>query len=130
MRTLVRRMISIIMSVITVLSCFAGLTFSVGAETSGDYEYEVLDDGTVSITKYNGDDTIVSIPSKIDGKNVTEIGDKAFSSWWAQNIKEITIPNSVTTICDYAFDDCTGLTSIIIPDSVTTIGNYAFQECT
>jgi hypothetical protein len=37
--------------------------------------------------------------------------------------------NSVTTIGDYAFRDCTSLTSITIPNSVTSIGNYAFQFC-
>ena len=41
-----------------------------------------------------------------------------------------TIPNSVTSIGDYAFYQCTGLTSITIPNSVTSIGNYAFQNCT
>ena len=42
----------------------------------------------------------------------------------------ITIPNSVTSIKDYAFYDCTGLTSINIPDSVTSIGDNAFRDCT
>ena len=42
----------------------------------------------------------------------------------------ITIPNSVTSIGNYAFADCTGLTSIIIPNSVTSIGDYAFYGCT
>lgn len=40
------------------------------------------------------------------------------------------IPDSVTTIENYAFFDCKGLGSIEIPDSVTTIGNYAFSGCT
>src|SRR5574344_1290973 len=39
------------------------------------------------------------------------------------------IPNSVTTIGDYAFNDCRSLTSITIGDSVTSIGSYAFQGC-
>ena len=42
----------------------------------------------------------------------------------------ITIPNSVTSIGDYAFRGCTGLTSITIPNSVTSIGDYAFYGCT
>ena len=42
---------------------------------------------------------------------------------------EYTIPDSVTTIEEYAFRDCRSLTSVTIPDSVTTIGDYAFAEC-
>jgi len=40
-----------------------------------------------------------------------------------------TIPNSVATIGDYAFQGCEGLTSVNIPNSVATIGNYAFNNC-
>ena len=45
------------------------------------------------------------------------------------NLKTILIPNSVTTIGDFAFNYCAGLTRIVIPDSVTTIGECAFQNC-
>ena len=38
----------------------------------------------------------------------------------------VTIPNSVTSIGDYAFAGCRGLTSVTIPNSVTSIGDYAF----
>ena len=41
----------------------------------------------------------------------------------------VTIPNSVTSIEDYAFEDCSGLTSVTIPNSVTSIGYYAFEWC-
>jgi len=42
----------------------------------------------------------------------------------------LTIGNSVTSIGDYAFNGCTGLTgSLVIPDSVTSIGGYAFESC-
>ena len=40
-----------------------------------------------------------------------------------------TIPNSVTSIGDYAFEGCGGLTSITIPDSITSIGYWAFHGC-
>ena len=40
------------------------------------------------------------------------------------------IPDSVNTICDYAFESCTSLISVVIPTSVTTIGSGAFRFCT
>lgn len=43
--------------------------------------------------------------------------------------KNTTIPNSVTSIGDYAFAGCSGLTTLTIPNSVTSIGNYAFATC-
>lgn len=43
--------------------------------------------------------------------------------------KNTIIPNSVTSIGDYAFSGCSGLTSITIPNSVTSIGNGAFIAC-
>ena len=39
------------------------------------------------------------------------------------------IPDSVTSIADYAFDNCTRLTSITIPEGVTIIGSSAFDNC-
>ena len=59
---------------------------------------------------------------------VTTIGNYAFSS--CTGLTSVTIPDSVTTIGGGAFEYCTGLTSVTIPDSVTTIGRSAFYECT
>lgn len=46
-----------------------------------------------------------------------------------KNLKEIAIPNSVTTIYSIAFSNCKSLKEIVIPDSVTTIGAMAFGGC-
>lgn len=43
--------------------------------------------------------------------------------------KNTVIPSSILGIGDYAFQKCSGFTSVMIPDSVTSIGNYAFQNC-
>ena len=45
-------------------------------------------------------------------------------------VTELTIPDGVSSIGNYAFSGCRGLTSVTIPDSVLSIGNYAFRDCT
>ena len=59
--------------------------------------------------------------------NVTSIGDYVFED--CIRLKSIIIPNSVTSIGSYAFYNCRSLTSITIGNSVTSIGDYAFMEC-
>ena len=60
--------------------------------------------------------------------SVTSIGEGAFGM--CTNLEKITIPSSIKSIGDYAFDSCTTLKEIIIPNSVTSIGKGAFAECT
>ena len=59
--------------------------------------------------------------------SVTSIGEYAFMD--CSNLTSVTIPNSVTSIGNYAFYECSNLTSVTIPNSVTYIGNYAFKYC-
>ena len=100
---------------------------SAGAETFGDYTYTVLGDGTVEITDYNGEsDAGLVIPSELDGKKVTSIGEAAFEF---AEITSVTIPDGVTSIGDKAFQFCASLETVSIPASVKTIGDYAFNEC-
>ncbi len=59
--------------------------------------------------------------------SVTSIGNSAFSG--CSGPTSVTIPNSVTSIGDYAFCECSDLTSVTIPNSVTSIGVCAFAWC-
>ena len=105
--------------------------------TYGDYKYSVNDDGTVTIKKYSGSASELTIPNTIDGKSVTSIGyeangyamgDYAFSN--CTSLTRVTVPDTVTSICAFAFCQCTSLTSITIPDCVTSIGERVFYGCT
>jgi hypothetical protein len=71
-----------------------------------------------SAFQYSYDLTKLTIPN-----TVTSIGEFAFSH---SNLTSITIPNSVTIIGNHSFQSCTSLSSIRIPNSVTTIGMGAF----
>jgi len=64
----------------------------------------------------------VTIPN-----SVTSIGNYAF--YGCSNLTSVTIPNSVTSIGNYAFYGCSSLTSVTIPNSVTSIGLEAFAYC-
>ncbi len=60
--------------------------------------------------------------------SVTSIGDYAFEDCYG--LTNVTMGNNVNSIGWDAFDDCTGLTTVVIPNSVTSIGGYAFSYCT
>ena len=82
-----------------------------------------LDQGNIHLQTLTAEHPVCRIA---DG--VTTIGQYAFYN--CTNLTSITIPSSVTTIGNNTFGDCTSLTSITIPDSVTTIGYGAFIGCT
>ena len=73
------------------------------------------------LIKYTGDDIKAVIPD-----TVKIIGEKAFAD---SLVEEVVLPDSVTSIADCAFENCTSLTSTKIPDSVTSIGENAFEGC-
>ena len=98
--------------------------YTVGNST---YTYTILTDGTIKITKYKGTDESIVIPSEIDGKKVTVIGSSAFYGF--KSLKNIEIPDGITSIENYAFCQCWSITSLSVPESVTSIGTGAFRFC-
>lgn len=60
-------------------------------------------------------------------ETITSIGNYTFYN--CSGLTSVSIPKSVTAIGDYAFRGCSGLTSINIPESVTKIGSYTFYNC-
>ena len=119
--------------------------------TSDEYfDFTLLDNDTyeIKVKDVNNMPAKVVIPSTYNGKAVTSIGESAFNDYIGfnnnrenirsvedmypyicENIIEITIPDSVTSIGYGAFGMCINLTKITIPDSVTSIGGFAFEMC-
>lgn len=104
-----------------------GATFTVTvAAATNTFDFNLT---TGTITKYNGTDTVVVIPSKINGVTVTTIGTDAFLGL---NITSVTIPASVTEIGSNAFAGCTNLTSVNYAGDWSNLtiqsGNPAVQD--
>ena len=103
----------------------------VSAETNNEIlKFTRLDDGTLSVAIRDDFKDVaenISIPSYAYGRAVTQITEKGF--YECKYLKNITIPNTITTIGNYAFSQ-TPLSNVDIPNSVTQIGAYAFEQCT
>ena len=94
------------------------------------FEFEFTPDNTAVIVnnyKCKGTAADVTIPSCYKGKPVTAINNAAFPN---SAVTSVTIPDSITSIPDAAFVNCSQLTNISIPNSVTYIGYSAFSSCT
>lgn len=129
---------------------YAGLYNKVPSSNGSGYTYRFLSANTIAITDYNGYDTEVTIPSKIDGytvtgveymdtsnvrkivmpDTVTYIGESAFAdSSDGIPLEEVVLSKNLKTIGPWAFSGCLELKSIDIPESVTEIENGAFSGC-
>ena len=137
--SVLRKVLAVVLSAVTLLGTgfttvgqFVGTSgVSVSAAdtlTYGDFQYEVNDNSTVTITEYTGNGGNVTIPNKIDGKSVTEIGKYAF--YGCTDLTSVNIPNTVISIGNNVFYGCTNLTTINIPNSVQSIGEDAFCNTT
>lgn len=104
-----------------------GATFTVTVAAATNTFY--FDETTGTITGYVESDTVVVIPSKINGVTVTTIGTDAFLGL---NITSVTIPASVTEIGSNAFAGCTNLTSVNYEGDWSNLtiqsGNPAVQD--
>ena len=144
-----KKIISLLLSLIMILSVFNIVPFTVGAaeadtaETGctwtlddngvltisgngkmGDYDYTDKNGSYVTTAPWGG----YSFNTVVIESGVTSIGTYAF--YGCTGLTSVTIGNSVTSIGWGAFSGCTGLTSVDIPGSVTSIGEYAFSGCT
>ena len=137
-----KRLISLCLSAVMILSLMTISFTPVCAETVTDSESETTTDESevswevidyVLYIRGNGE-----MPSDLPWSStffkkvviedgITNICDYAFNG--NKNILEVSIGNKVTTIGEYAFNACTQITEITLPESVVTIGSAAFSSC-
>ena len=127
----------ILMAMASPQSVFA-FDFSAVAPTGQTLYYNIVN-GNAEVTcpqsyswgSYTKPTGVLTIPSTVSYNgttySVTSIGEYAF--YYCSGLTSVTIPNSVTSIGDRVFYNCSGLTSVTIPNSVTSIGNMVFFYC-
>jgi len=145
------RIVAVILTLLCVCMCFwqsVGVSAYYRDDLDGDWGYDILDDGTLQVDYYAGDDDTVVIPATISGRRVKSVAEFTTAGVpskiiLSEGIKmlgengicassedfcEIILPNSLTYIGDAGLSDCY-IKQINIPDSVTYIGKAAFSGC-
>ncbi|MBQ6040074.1 MAG: leucine-rich repeat domain-containing protein [Oscillospiraceae bacterium] len=95
--------------------------------TSGDYVYSILiaeddeNEKAASIESYVGTETVLTIPSELEGLPVVRLGDNAFTSNY--ELKEVTLPETLTEFGDFPFAECPSLTAFHVAK-----GNKVFES--
>lgn len=113
-------------------SCGANLTYTLTSNTDDPDTYTLTIRGEGAMYDYSSSTVPWNaqkskITSVVIGDEVTSIGDYAFEDCSA--LKKLDIPQSVTEIGSKAFRGCSALTSLALPQTVNRIGNTAFQGC-
>ncbi len=119
-------------------------------EADQNFAYQTNMDGSISITRYSGQEGDVEIPSQIDGQRVTAIADEAFMNngflvnvtvpegvvsigrsafQGSYNLAAISLPRTLRSIGEGAFRSAGRLQSISIPEGITSLPDYAFDRC-
>ena len=114
-------------------SCGDNLTYELKKNGENEDTYILTISGSGAMYNYTEDepspwyDNAEDIIKVVLPDDVKSIGDYAFSD--CSNLTSMTIPDNVESIGDCAFSDCSSLTSITIPEKVTSIGKDAFFNC-
>lgn len=119
-----------VLTLTVLLLAACGATDTKKSQNEAEWIYaDVTNDETACVvTKYNGVETSVTVPSNNEGKTVKGIAGSAFEN--KDTMLTISLPATITSIGENAFRKCTGLRSFHIGANVTYIGAGAFAGCT
>ena len=147
-----KKLLSLVLSILLILSVAVAAPVSAGALISGDFIYKVLKSGNAEILGLRGSNNVnLTIPAKLDGHKVTSIGAGAFdtndihehfnkvviskgitnignSAFEGRCIQSVKLPSTLKKIGAFAFME-NNFESITIPKKTTTLGNGAFESC-
>jgi hypothetical protein len=111
-----------LLALIMLLICvpMTGCTAEPEPNPATDFEYEIGENGNVTITKYIGQTADVVIPAQIEEKDVTVIGLGSFM-FTQIAITSVVLPDTVIRIDDSAFQFCSQLSRVTLSKNLTTI---------
>ena len=87
------------------------------------FDWRTNTDNTVVLTGYTGTNVAVDIPSVVNGMVVVGIGESVFTG---SKVTSVTVPGSILSIGERAFETCYALTNVTLRDGLIAIGQFAF----
>lgn len=105
----------------------AGVVLRTTPNPKTDFEYSVLENRKIRITKYIGTDTDILIPDTIDDVDVIELGENAFAE---SDITSIVMSTTLRRIGSWTFENCTELRYVELKPTIERIDGLTFSGCT
>lgn len=118
--------LSLLMTGISLSACAEQKVSESQVQQESDFTFEEKNGGLI-LTGWKGTEAELQIPSEINGKAVTEVGESCFAG--NIGLKIIRLPEGITAIGDYAFECCSGLEKIYFPSTLASVGEGAFSGC-
>ena len=119
-------LLSFLLTITLCALCFSACMNEMREFRSGDYRYTVEND-EVTITQYTGNDAEVTVPGSIKGMPVVAIDSTAFHH--CDNMRSVTIPDSVVRIGGLAFSKCYALEHVTLGRGIREIDFSPFSFC-